>query len=455
MKFNTPTFKETHEGWRAIALDDKIEIIKLCLTSFMDNTFYESQASIIARLNWYIESIFMRKEPQFILKLAIFSRNYGLRSINHYLIAYWILKNLWVGWIRDTLVKVLSKMVRRPDEFWEILWAIKFINWGKAYFPMALKKAIKIILESGKFDEYQIAKYRNKWDLNLFDLVNLTHPKWEIFDKLMTGTLESADTWEVWLSTGWDKKEVFERQLRENKLWTKALLMNLRNMLQANVDKDLIFQALTTCNMKWIFPYEVLRALWYCKEEDMPKVLMDELEKIAYKSFENLPLEWRTAVLVDTSWSMQSRFNDKSTLECVDVASFYWALVSYKWYDVYAWATTIKKVEKWSGDSLLRVIQGIRNLNVWCGTDLRKAINEVTDYDNVIVFSDMQTSSYVSNTWKIKNLYLINLAPYEHSIATKWNMIEIAWFSDLCFKLAWDLKNPNNIIKEIDSIIII
>ena len=38
------------------------------------------------------------------------------------------------------------------------------------------------------------------------------------FKKLIAGTLESPDTWEVALSGGADKKETFERLLREGNL---------------------------------------------------------------------------------------------------------------------------------------------------------------------------------------------------------------------------------------------
>lgn len=63
-----------------------------------------------------------------------------------------------------------------------------------------LKKAIKEKLES--FNEYQLGKYKGKGNskINLYDLVNLTHPKSEAIDKLHNDTLETPETWETKIS---------------------------------------------------------------------------------------------------------------------------------------------------------------------------------------------------------------------------------------------------------------
>ena len=58
--------------------------------------------------------------------------------------------------------------------------------------------------------------------ISLRDAMFLVHPKpkddiqKEVFRKLANNELESPDTWEVQLSAGKDKKETWERLLREN-----------------------------------------------------------------------------------------------------------------------------------------------------------------------------------------------------------------------------------------------
>ena len=94
-----------------------------------------------------------------------------------------------------------------------------------------------------KFDAYQLAKYdSDRGRIKLRDVLFLCHAKPKdaeqaaVWKKLVENTLEFPDTWEVALSAGKDKRENFERLLRESKLGGMAVLRNLRLMLAAGVD---------------------------------------------------------------------------------------------------------------------------------------------------------------------------------------------------------------------------
>jgi len=447
MKFNTEQFDAvTHEGWVAKSMKPEEELLKLCLTSFLEKSFYQTAEETIERLVWYLEKV----NKDFVLKVAIFSRIYWLRSINHFIVA-WYVKNYSGNLSRSKLSSALKKMIRRPDELWEILWALKFINKWKFVFPNSLKFAFWEVIQ--KFDEYQMDKYKNKWDIKLYDIINLWHYKGEFIDKLMKWQLKKAERWENKLSAWEDKKSSFTSLLSEWKLGTTAMLMNMRNMLEAWVDESLIVKNLESANMKGIFPFQVLRAIWFCRYSSMSNKLLSALEEVAMKWFDNLPIEWKTAVLVDTSWSMTwGTISWKSELRPIDVASFYWALAEKKWGICYAWATDCKRPNIFAWDSVNRISEAIQKTDVWCGTDLQQAIDKVKDYDNVIVFSDMQCSYYVNNTWSIKNIYLFDLTGYENSIAVKWNMYNISGFSDIMFRLSKDLKYTSNLIEQINTI---
>ena len=54
-----------------------------------------------------------------------------------------------------------------------------------------------------------------------------------MWKRLIAGELAVPDTWEVALSSGANKREAWERLLREQKLGALALLRNLRNMREA------------------------------------------------------------------------------------------------------------------------------------------------------------------------------------------------------------------------------
>jgi 60 kDa SS-A/Ro ribonucleoprotein len=101
-----------------------------------------------------------------------------------------------------------------------------------------------------KFDAYQLEKYKRDSVVKLRDLLFLCHGKPKdveqaaVWKKLVENTLEPSDTWEVALSTGKDKRENFERLLREGKLGGMAVLRNLRLMLAAGVEPKLIRERL-------------------------------------------------------------------------------------------------------------------------------------------------------------------------------------------------------------------
>jgi len=101
-----------------------------------------------------------------------------------------------------------------------------------------------------KFDEYALAKYDRESAVRLRDVLFLSHPKAEneaqdaLWKRLIADELKTPDTWQVALSGGADKRETFERLIREVQLGYLALLRNLRNMIEAGCDHDLVRAAI-------------------------------------------------------------------------------------------------------------------------------------------------------------------------------------------------------------------
>src|SRR5208282_1025160 len=100
-----------------------------------------------------------------------------------------------------------------------------------------------------KFDAYQLAKYDRDGAVRIKDVLFLVHarPKdadqAKVWKQLVDGELPSADTWEVSLSSGKDKRGTFERLIAENRLGGLALLRNLRLMQKAEVPRNIIAEA--------------------------------------------------------------------------------------------------------------------------------------------------------------------------------------------------------------------
>lgn len=448
MRFNNNNrfTEKTHEGGKAKRLDAKQEIIKMCVTSLLENKFYESGEDQIKRLQSYLENV----DADFVLKVAIFSREYGLRSINHFITAWYVKNYAGQEGIRGKLTRFLNKIVRRPDELGEILGALTYLNGGKFVFPNSLKIAFGEVLK--KFDDYQLAKYRNKGDIKLYDIINLGHYKG--YEKLMTGKLKSAETWEKKLSSGEEKDKAFTELLKENKLGAVALFKNLRNMLESDVDQDLIVSAIDKANTKGIFPYEIMKSLWATKHmTNLTSSLVTKVEEAAVKSFGNLGLEGKTAVLVDTSGSMTRRMSNNSDMSYIHIASFYGAMAEKNGGVSYAWATDTRRPNIMAWDGLLRIAHAITNTDVGMGTNIQQAIDYVkNDYDNIIVFSDMQTTGYIQDTGKAKNVYLFDLSGYKNSINLNGRFVEMAGFTDVFFKLCKDLRDLKPMVKYVESI---
>jgi 60 kDa SS-A/Ro ribonucleoprotein len=112
------------------------------------------------------------------------------------------------------------------------------------------------------------------------------------------------DTWEVALSGGANKRETFERLIREGQLGYLALLRNLRNMAEAGCDVGLCAT-----------PSWRARALSAsCRSATWPRLARRRssslrLTKRCPEAIAGLPvLPGKTAILVDVSGSMDASF---------------------------------------------------------------------------------------------------------------------------------------------------
>uniref|UniRef100_A0A6M3L768 Putative TROVE domain containing protein n=1 Tax=viral metagenome TaxID=1070528 RepID=A0A6M3L768_9ZZZZ len=170
-----------------------------------------------------------------------------------------------------------------------------------------------------KFNAYQLAKYNRDGAIKLRDVLFLCHAKpndgeqeatWK---KLVDGTLEPPDTWEVALSSGVDKKSVWERLLSENKLGALALLRNLRNMQQAGVNESVIFTALGQINVERVLPFRFISAARYAPQWE-PNIETAMLKCLNIQD----KLRGHTVLLLDVSGSMTSCVSEKSDITRLD-----------------------------------------------------------------------------------------------------------------------------------------
>lgn len=346
----------------------------MCLTSFLQSDYYEKDSDKITA----IQDLVSKLDADWVMKLAIFSREYGLRSINHILFVEASKAFYGKKGAREKLTTYLSKMIRRPDELLDIVgyYALRNgQNFNSIVLPNALKHAVKVSLEG--FNDYQIAKYKGKGDaINLYDLVNMVHAKGETISKLMTGTLEAADTWEVELSKNGNTKEGWTRLLAEKKLGALATVRNLRNMLQVGVTG--LPEYLDTIKWSDVFPFQAIQALDMVAEAGVQdEAIASTILKHVKECFKFIAEKYpgRLAIGVDVSGSMfNTSVSNLSKMDRAKMAVMYGMILKeITDGDLYLWSTSSLKVDS---DDYGQVMQLAANnsggTNVSCFTNVVK-----------------------------------------------------------------------------------
>lgn len=243
--------------------------------------------------------------------------------------------------------EALANIIQRPDELNEFV----SIYWKDGKQPLSKQVKLGLAKAFQKFNEYSLAKYNRAKDVRLKDVLFLCHSKpadvpqgWNgwtknqrqglkegvsveqmrptgftkgelLYGKLIYDQLEVPDTWEVELSAGGNKREVFERLMTENKLGDLAFLRNLRNMTESGVSFELIEQYGNSRNWGRVLPFRFISAA-----RMVPQV-KHNLEHWMFKCLEGTPmLMGHTVLMVDISGSMEDKLSAKSDLSRLDTA---------------------------------------------------------------------------------------------------------------------------------------
>jgi len=355
----------------------------------------------------------------------------------------------------------LEKIIQRADELAEFL----SLYWkgGKCPISKQVKKGLAKAFT--KFNEYSLAKYNRQSEIKLKDVMFMVHPKpvnqeqEDLWQKLIDEKLKTPDTWEVELSKSKNKKESWTRLLKENKLGSLALIRNLRNMNEANVDEKLIFSSLEKMNVDRVLPFRFVSAAQHAPQWE------DKIEKSMFKALENKDkLKGKTILIIDVSGSMRACLSGKSMLNRMDAANALAILAREISKDIRIYATAgndhmIKHkteiVPNRRGFALRDAIQGKYNSLGGGGIFLTQVMDYVYDKeknaDRIIVFTDEQDtdtklSPAKANSFGNKN-YLVNIASHKHGIGYgKWHHID--GFSEAVLDYIIAFENLEKIITQ-------
>ncbi len=378
-----------------------------------ESEFYESGQKIGER----IASLAAQVKPQELAALALEARSeHNLRHVPLLLTAELAKHG------GPVVATTITQVIQRADEIAEFL----TIYWRNGKTPIA--KQVKKGLASAfqKFNAYALAKYDREKAIRLRDVLFMVHAKpkdeaqAELWKQLVDGTLPPADTWEVALSAGGDKRETFERMLREGTLGYLALLRNLRNMAESGVDEGLVRDAiLARKGAQRVLPFRYVAAA-----RASPR-FEPYIDQALSEAVAGMPiLSGRTLVLVDVSGSMNATLSSNSDLTRMDAAA---ALASVIHGDlrVLTFSQALVEVPPRRG---MAGVDAIIRSQPHGGTALAQAVATVNAkfaHDRLIVITDEQSTDGRVPDPVAEQAYMINVASNRNGVGYgKWTHID-------------------------------
>lgn len=420
MKFNTkqsesdrlkarPDFCPNEEGGIAFRPDLKTELMLRTVSSLIsEDGFYKKGSELNTELRNTIHAV-AKEDPEFILKLALYARSkMHLRSAPIVLMGEFAI-SAGKGNVENAS-SYIAETIQRPDEITELIAYVQAQNkYYKGKMPMMIKKGVRQAF--GKFDAYQLAKYKQPGEVTLRDAMFMTHPKpkndtqAKTYADLAAGTLASADTWEHAISTEGSTKEAWENIIP--KMGYMALLRNLRNFLDKGVDMQPVLNRITNpaaITKSKQFPFRFWSAYKEMQNRSDSGNVLDALSDAADVSVQNVPkFPGRTFVTCDVSGSMSTPISSRSSVSMAEIGCMFGAMVHAISEDsiVSVFGDEHQVVSLSRRDSLFTNTVKLRKTPVGFSTNTHLAINYLTQtknkVDRIIIFSDMQC--YDSHGW--------------------------------------------------------
>jgi len=407
-KLNVPRSPiHTHEGGKAQHINAEQQLRRSVMSCMLwEKEFYEDGEEIAKRIAQTIPLV----KADIVSQIAVEARgNMKLRHVPLLIVREMARHNTHKHLVSATL----SRVIQRADELAEFI----AIYWKDGKCPLSAQVKKGLALAFGKFNEYQLAKYNRDGAVKLRDVLFLCHAKPKdgeqdaLWKRLINKELAIPDTWEVALSAGKDKKETWERLIKEKSLGGLAFLRNLRNMQEANIDENVIFSGLEAIKTDRILPFRFIAAARYAPQWE------DKIEPIMLKCLEGKEkMTGKTILLVDVSGSMRDRISFKSDMTRLDAACGL-AIMARELCEnvnILTFSEKLIQVPPRRGFALRDAIESSQpHLFTYLGSSVQ-AIDKNLVYDRLIVITDEQSHDSVLSP-KGKG-YMINVASDKNGV---------------------------------------
>ena len=372
----------------------------------------------------------------------------------------------------------------RPDDVAEIFAILEDVFKEKRSHALVRGAADYI----SQLNEYSLDKYRmTKKNWSMFDIINMTHAHSDAIDKFKNGTIEKAGTWEQKISAAKTKEEKaasWRELVEQGKLGYLALIRNLNNILDSEVDVDWISKYLVpslTNDIKirksLVFPYQIYTAYKNLKVHNWR---VDEaLDKAFRIAIGNMPcLDGNSLVILDVSGSMHYQIADHSNMSVLEVGACYAAAI-YLANDNSDFVKFGTRHKFCKYNKLLNVFDMIQKMQdedgCGYGTDIIPVFQSLyKHYDRIFLISDMQVmckttlwgestgsdsieafsalNSYISRCGNTR-IYSYDLGNHKTQISNpnRGNLVMLTALNEQVFKMMQVLELGGNIVDYINE----
>ena len=413
----------THEGAPAVPALSAEKMLRRSVLSCLlwEREFYEDGAEIAGRI---VETA-RKVAPGKLAAIAVEAREaFNLRHVPLLLLDVLCEVGKGSSLVGDTVARVIQR-ADEPAELLSIFWSHTPNGQKRKMIPAQMRKGLAKAFR--KFAEYHLAKYAGAGDkVTLRDALRMARPtplsaeQSALWRRVTTRTLATPDTWETELSAGKDKRAVFERLILERKLGYFALLRNLRNMAQANVDPDLVKAAILARKggAERVLPFR------YVAAARAAPMFERELDAALEAAVAEMPvLSGKTLVLVDVSVSMDWALSSKSGMKRIDAGAALAAMIPSDDLRLFTFSTHVVEVPPRRG---MAGVDAIVRSQQHGGTDLGRAVEKMNGikHDRLIVITDEQSQTAVPDPVCGK-AYMINVASAKNGIGYgRWTHID-------------------------------
>lgn len=414
----------THEGATAFRVGAAQQLQRSVMSCMLfEKEFYEDGQEIADRIAALVPQV----SPETVSDMAIRARtDMKLRHVPLLLCSEMAKYPAHRALLKTTVYQV----IQRADELAEILAIYSRGRTGTRKLNK-LSKQLRLGIAAAftKFSEYDLAKYNRDNAIKLRDVLFVTHatPKdavqAKLWKKLIDGTLEIPDTWEVAISAAKpeEKAATWKRLLVENKLGALALLRNLRNMQEAKIPDGMIETALRTMKTERVLPFRFITAARYAP------TLEPALEAAMFKCVADAPkFEGRNLIVIDHSGSMDGKLSAKSEMTRFEAAAALAILMREvcPQFGCLAFSDDTKVVPPRRGFALRDSIAASMSSG-GTNTGMALQIANKAGYDRIIVITDEQSHERIPDPLPGVPAYFINVASHKNGIGYgKWRHLD-------------------------------